>query len=120
MIIIYLAILTTALYGVLRILLPEMAKPPLPRAPQKTGSADISRSTGTDGRIEKLEVLLAEKNKNIKLLQDELTIFLVQLRDFEKIKSLLVEEIHRLREQNRIFRSELGLPATQPKETSLT
>ena len=43
-----------------------------------------------------------------------------QVRNFEKVKTLLEEEIHRLREQNRIFRSELGLPAVQPKENSIT
>ena len=61
-------------------------------------------------RVEKLELLLEEKNKNIKVLQNELTVFLVQVREFDKIKSLLEEEIRRLREQNRIFRSELGIP----------
>ena len=70
--------------------------------------------------MEKLETLLAEKNKNIGLLQTELKVFCAQVRDFDKMKSVLEDEIHRLREQNRMFRSELGLPTVQPKENSIT
>jgi hypothetical protein len=52
-------------------------------------------------------------------LQKELKIFHVQMRDFDKVKTLLEEEIHRLREQNRIFRSELGLARRSTKENSI-
>jgi hypothetical protein len=57
-------------------------------------------------------------------LQTELQIFLVQIREFDKVKAMLDEEIHHLREQNRMFRSELGIPLNaspaEQKETSIT
>lgn len=105
----YLTLLITALYWVAKLLLPEMNKPLF----------DFFQSEGTDNRIEKLETLLAEKNKNIDLLQAELKTFQAQARSFDKMKTLLDEEIHHLREQNRIFRSELGLPAVLPGENSI-
>ena len=101
MLVLYLAVLIIALYWVSKILLPEMTK---------SNSFDSSQSNGSDKGIEKLETLLAEKNKEISLLQTELRIFHVQVRAFDKVKTLLDEEIRRLREQNRIFRSELGMP----------
>jgi hypothetical protein len=114
MIILYLAVVITALYWVSRMLLPEMAKPPLPMTPLKTKSEDPAVPNELEGRIEKLEYLLAEKNKNIGLLQTELKIFHAQVYNFDKVKTLLEEEIQRLREQNRIFRSELGIPQIAP------
>jgi hypothetical protein len=107
----YLAILIAALYWVSKMLLPEMLKPrPL----------DFSQPDVSDERIEFLEKLLSEKNTNISLLQKEIRVLDVQVSAFDKIKTVLDEEIHRLREQNRIFRSELGLPAVQAKENSIT
>lgn len=114
MLLLYLAVLITALYWVSKMLLPEMAKPPLPRKPARSNSFETPRPDSSDNRLEKLELLLAEKNKNINVLQTELSIFLVQVREFDKIRSLLEDEIHRLREQNRIFRSELGMPTIAP------
>jgi hypothetical protein len=120
---IYLAVIITALYGVAKVLLPEMAKPPLPRATPRTTPKPISsvpyQPKESENRIEKLEKLLAEKNKNIQILQTELKSFYEQVRYSDKVKTLLEEEVHRLREQNRIFRSELGLPAAQQKENSI-
>jgi len=126
MLIIYLAVLITALYYVSKMLLPEMITPSLAQAiPQPktvpqvktipvTQSIDIPESDNTK---DKLETLITEKNKNISILQTELRIYQIQVRESEKVKSLLEDEIHRLREQNRIFRSELGLPTVaQPKE----
>ncbi len=107
----YLTVLITALYWVAKLLLPEMAKP---------NSFDFSQTDGPDKKIEKLEALLAEKNKNISLLQTELKASRLRLGAFDRIKTLLDEEIRRLREQNRIFRSELGLPAGHTKEKSIT
>jgi hypothetical protein len=63
-----------------------------------------------------MEALLVEKNRSIRLLETENKVLEVQVRSFSKVKTLLEEEILRLREQNRIFRSELGLPAVQTKE----
>lgn len=109
LIFLYLAVLITALYWVSKMLLPEMAKP----------SKKVQVNEPDNG-TEKLKTLLIEKNEDIQLLQTELKVFQVQVRNFDKIKSLLTEEIDRLREQNRIFRSELGLPAGQLKENSIT
>ncbi len=111
MFIFYLIFLITSLYWVAKLLLPEMTKP---------GPFDFSRSNGPDERIEKLEALLAEKNKDISFLQTELKTSHLQVHTFDKIKTLLDDEIHHLREQNRIFRSELGLPAVHTKENSIT
>jgi len=118
MLIIYLTVLVVSLYFVSRILGPEMKNTASPK-----GASGLSSSSQGDSfrlqdnspakRIEKLEVLLAEKNKNINLLQNELMVYHAQARDFDKIKSLQEEEIQRLREQNRVFRSELGMPAVQ-------
>ncbi len=119
----YLAVLITALYWVSKILGPEMAKSSIyqiPKSASDLGSVELTQTNEPDKRIEKLETLLAEKNKDIGLLQKDLRISHVQVRAFEKVKTLMDEEIHRLREQNRIFRSELGLPAVQPKENSIT
>jgi len=118
MLFLYLAILIPAMFWVIKVILPEMAKPVESKAP-KSSSFDFSQSYPTDKRIEKLETLLAEKNKNIQLLQKELKIFHAQIRDFDKVKTLFEEETRRLREQNRIFRSELGLSSTQSKEGSI-
>ncbi len=102
MLILYLAVLTAALYFVLRLLAPEIGRTP---------NVDNAGS-----RIEKLEKMLAEKNRNIQILQTELEIFHAESKDFDTVKTVLDEEIKRLKEQNRIFRSELGLPAGQLKE----
>ena len=116
----YLAVVITALYYVSKILGPEMIKPPRPKAAPKPDSFDISQYNDPDNRTKRLETLLVEKNKNIEILQTELRIYHVKMRGFDKVKTLLEEEIHRLREQNRIFRSELGLPTVQTKENSIT
>lgn len=105
MLILYLVVLIIALYWVSKILLPEMTK---------QDSVGSSQPNEPDQSTEKLEALLAEKNKTISLLQTELRIFHVQIRSFNKVKTLLDEEICRLREQNRIFRSELGMPPIAP------
>lgn len=118
MLILYLGILITALYAVTRVLAPEMLKPVVPKVPPVIPEPS-SQNNELLNRINRLENLLAEKNKNITLLQTELKIFQIQVRDFDKIKILLEEELHRLKEQNRIFRSELGLPAAVPKEKSI-
>ena len=113
MLFLYLAGLITALYCVSRILAPEMSKSsknPIPKSSSGRSPAEFEQATGSDNRVEKLSILLAEKNKNIQLLQTELKIFHVQVRDFEKVKTIMEEEIRHLREQNRMFRSELGLP----------
>ncbi len=126
MLYLYLAVLGTALYWVTKNLLPEMLKPPVKTAPRRIiAPATVSQipqtTNGLEFRVNKLEMLLAEKNRNIDLLQKELKIFHTKVINFDKIKSLLEEEIQRLREQNRIFRSELGLPAAaaEPKVDSI-
>ena len=119
MLIIYLAVLGLAMYYVVKLLGPEMSKPVPTKIVSETELPVIPKTIGTENRTEKLETLMAEKNRNIALLQKELKMFQAQVRDFDKIKSVLEEEIQRLREQNRIFRSELGLPAQQTKETSV-
>ncbi len=86
MLILYLAVLITALYWVVKMLFPEMAKPPLPKTVQNQNFPMLLNLKNPDNRIDKLETLLAEKNKNINLLQTELKIFHVQVRDFDKIK----------------------------------
>lgn len=120
MIILYVVLVVASLLFVARILLPEMAKPVVrPIAPKKENPLAIEPKEA-DNRIEKLEYFLTEKNKNIQLLQTELRIFHAQIRDFDKVKTLLETEIQHLREQNRMFRSELGLPTTvQLKENAL-
>ncbi|MBF0510983.1 MAG: hypothetical protein HQL13_01500 [Candidatus Omnitrophica bacterium] len=105
MIILYLIFLGLALYGVIKNIAPEMTKP-TPVGPIK------------DGLEGKLENLLLEKNRAIDLLQKELKAFKGQKEDFEKLRALLEEEIYRLREQNRILRSELGLPTLPQTEKS--
>ena len=120
LILLFLGIVCTGLYWASKMLLPEMAKPSLPKTSIKSKPVNLTPTEVPFDRIERLESLLNEKNKNIDLLQKELQIFHIQVRDYNKIKNLLEDEIHRLRDQNRIFRSELGLPTTsQPKEKSL-
>ena len=123
MLILFLAFLFIALYSVARILLPEMNKPLLLKTILESNSLGFDQSNESDNRMTKLETLLTEKSKNIQLLQTELRISHVQIRDFDKVKVLLEEEIHHLREQNRIFRSELGIPpiasSVEHKENSI-
>ena len=121
MLILYVAILIAGLYWVAKILGPEMLRPMQSKTPpQSAETIDFSESDGPDIKIKKLETFLAEKNKNIVLLELELKFYRAQANSFDKIKTVLSEEIERLREQNRIFRSELGLPAVQSKENSIT
>ncbi len=112
MLIVYLAILISVSYWVVKTLAPEMAKPPLPKTRIPVPSPiELSELDQAKQRIEKLETLLDEKNRNISLFQKEIKVFQMQICSFDKVKLLLEEEIQRLREQNRIFRSELGMPA---------
>jgi hypothetical protein len=115
MVIFYLAFLLIALLGVAKILWPEIK---VSAATQVVRQPNPS-SDESDSRITRLETLLAEKTKNIQALQTELKIFQVEVRESGKVKQLLEEEIYRLREQNRIFRSELGLPTAQLKENPI-
>jgi hypothetical protein len=122
MIVLYLAVLATAIYWVIKTLGPEMAKPYLPKIEPMVKPVALVvpvELNDADRSMEKLETLLIEKNKSIQLLQTELKVFQAQANNYDKIKSLFEEEIARLREQNRIFRSELGLPAVQLKENSI-
>jgi hypothetical protein len=111
MLFLFLAVIILALYGVARVLMPEMIKP---------GSLGPSMSDEPDKKTDLMEALLIEKNRSIRLLETENKVLEVQVRSFGKVKSLLEEEILRLREQNRIFRSELGLPTVQTKENITT
>jgi hypothetical protein len=123
MLILYLAVLIAALYWVSKTLIPELAKPPLAKALEEDDPFDFSQIEfdKKEGKIEKLEVLLFEKNKEIALQETELKVFQAQARAFDKIKTALDEEIQHLREQNRIFRSELGLPSVgQPSTNPIT
>lgn len=116
----YLAVLIPAFYWVVRLLGPEMfpssrlrllVQPQAFDIPQpKPVEASRPEASKADDPVEKLEAILSEKNKDINDLQRELKISHVQSANFDKIKSLLEEEIRLLREQNRIFRSELGIP----------
>jgi hypothetical protein len=116
MILFYLAILAGGIYFAIKLLLPEMPKPPL-----TASTPVILQVEDTVGpKIEKLEMMLSEKNDSILRLQTELNISQAQSRDFEKIRAILEEEVLRLREQNRMFRSELGLPTSQPKENPVS
>ena len=126
MILVYLTVLILALYWVIKAIGPEMlvvSKPPnvaqpkpkiaMQSKPQRSVQpkpSDITESSYNDNRQVRLETLLSEKNKDIALLQRELSVFQAQVRSFDKLRLLLEEEIHHLREQNRIFRSELGMP----------
>ena len=111
MLFLYLTVLVVALYYVVKLLGPEMSKTSSSKTAVVSSKADVSsQSYETDKGTERLQILLAEKNSEISLLQSELKIFQAQVRDFDKFKTLLDEEMHHLREQNRIFRSELGMP----------
>ncbi len=56
----------------------------------------------------KAEVLLAEKNKEIALLKEQLRVKQNQSDDFDKLKEILDAEIAKLREQNRLLKTELS------------
>ena len=121
MLIFYLAVLIIGMYWASKNLLPELLnfKPsglPSPKALTISKPIENNGPGEPQKRIEKLEILLLEKNKNILFFQNELRILYAQVREFDKLKGVLDEEILRLREQNRIFRSELGLPTVQAKE----
>jgi len=128
LILFFLALIAAGLVWVSKTLWPEMIKPVEtavkvePYYPTKPApAAEILTTAEPDRKMEKLEIILDEKNRTIHLLETEIKIFQVQTRSFEKIKTVMDEEIQRLREQNRIFRSELGLPTvSQTKNNSIT
>jgi len=120
MLFLYLAVLISAMYWVIKTLAPEMVKPLAPKVSLRRQMRPDPVAEDRQNSIEKFETMLVEKNKTIGILQAELRAFYAQVRDFDKIRSLLEDEVHRLREQNRIFRSELGLPSALPKANSIT
>jgi hypothetical protein len=123
MIFLFLAVVAIGFCWALKVLVPEMAKPPVYTIRKLYPDSDLNKLTQSaepDPGIGKLETLLVEKNKNIGLLERELKILHTQEQSFNKVKTLLEEEIQRLREQNRMFRSELGLPTVPSKENSIT
>lgn len=114
MAILYLVVLITAGYAAFKLLAPEIRRSLRPK--------DFSQVLQPDNmisRTDRLEMMLTEKNRNIETLQAELKVLNVQAHDFDTIRAFMEAEIQRLREQNRIFRSELGLPAGQPKENPI-
>lgn len=113
MLIFYLAILIIAIGIALKLLIPEIRK--------SSSSMVFSVSPQVDEtalKIEKLDRMLAEKNQTIEHLQEELKILHAQSQDFEKIKTLMEEEIQHLKVQNRMTKS--GVPADQSKEDPTT
>jgi hypothetical protein len=123
MLLFFLTIVAVASGIAVKLLWPEMAKPAPKAAVRKLAPPEAIAVTSTnpsDKKVEKLEALLYEKNRHITLVENELKSFQVQARNFDKLKNLLDEEILRLREQNRILRSELGMPTVPFKENIST
>ena len=96
MVILYLAVVIVALYFAIKLLAPEIRKPTLSMAAAIAPPAD-----NTILKTERLEMMVEEKNKSIEHLQEELKVLQAQVQDFEKIKTILEEEIQHLKEQNR-------------------
>lgn len=119
MLILYLAVLIAGLYFAIKNLIPEMKS--IPEASKSVEEKDFNfiPFKVTDHQVEKLDLMLAQKNRDITFLQKELRICKNQISSFEKIKAFMEEEIKYLREQNRIFRSELGLPAFSSNQNSV-
>jgi uncharacterized coiled-coil protein SlyX len=113
MLIFYLAILIITIGISLKLLIPEIRKSSSSMVFSVAPQAD-----DTTLKIEKLDMMLAEKNKTIEHLREELKILHAQSQDFEKIKTLMEEEIQHLKGQNRMAKSEI--PADQPKEDPTT
>ena len=65
--------------------------------------------SNSNQQMDKIDILLSEKNKEINLLQTELKSYEDRWGEFEKVKALMEEEIQKLREQNRTLKSELIL-----------
>ena len=123
MIIFFAALVIVALVLVFRILLPEMKKSPeikVVKIVPLQETFDVSQLDKPASKLEKLEMMLADKNKNISLLEKELKVLQAQTRSFDKVKMLIEEEIQRLKEQNRMFRSELGLPTIGTRQGSIS
>ncbi len=78
----------------------DIPEPPVHHTPEKINSAQ---------QMEKIDIMLSEKNKEINRLQTELQSYEDRWGDVEKVKTLLEEEIQKLREQNRTLKSELIL-----------
>ncbi len=73
-----------------------------------TPSAAINIPPPEVHEYSKADLLLVEKNKEIALLKEQLRVKQNQADDFEKLKSILDEEIVKLREQNRLLKTELS------------
>ncbi len=112
MVILYLAVVIIALYFAIKLLAPEIRKPTLSMASSIAPPADNAIL-----KTERLEMMVEEKNKSIEQLQEECKVLQTQVQDFEKVKTLLEEEIEHLKEQNRSIKS--GVPADQPKDNSI-
>jgi hypothetical protein len=61
-------------------------------------------------KISKLKDLLSEKNRELERLNKELQALQAGMQGFDKVKALLEDEILRLREQNRVLKSEIIYP----------
>ena len=91
MLFLYLAVLVTGIYWAYKMLAPEMRRSAPSKVPSAVDGRRVVQEDYPSNRIEKMEMLLAEKNKNILLLQTELKLFHAQIRDFDKVKALLEE-----------------------------
>ena len=65
---------------------------------QTTDAEDV------ESRLDRLEVLLSEKNKEIISLNNSMIAEKTHRREFEKVQALMEEEIHTLREQLKLYR----------------
>jgi hypothetical protein len=69
---------------------------------------DESLEIALEGKILKLETMLTEKNTVIEKIQKQLAAERTHRQEFEKIQSLLNEEIKNLRAQNRELKVRIG------------
>jgi len=97
MVILFLAVVIIALYFAIKLLAPEIHKPTLSMA-----AAIVPPADNTILKTERLEMMVEEKNKSIEHLQEECKVLQAQAQDFDKIKTILEEEIQHLKEQNRL------------------
>jgi hypothetical protein len=73
---------------------------------QEKQEKSLQADQSSQEKITKLEVLLAEKNREIDRLRSQLGVHLDHSADFEKLKCILEEEIQNLRAQNRALKSQ--------------
>lgn len=75
---------------------------------EKLVSSDVEFKLSLKEQVSKLEIILGEKNRLIEKLQKELSSQKDQRFEFDKVQSLLNQQIEELKNKNKKLKSQIG------------